>query len=123
MPHDVVDEMLLPRERLLADVAAVGRLAGVLPHVVHHVLLAREGLRAEAAPVGRLPRVAALVRVQVLLAGERLLARGAAVRLVLRVPLHVPVCSERRFARYRFARRREESASKTLPRLGALANT
>lgn len=47
MPHDMVHEVLLPGEALLADVAAMRGLAGVLADVVHHVLLAGERFRAE----------------------------------------------------------------------------
>lgn len=47
MPHDVVHEVLLPREALLADLTAVRSLARVFTDVVHHVLLASERLGAE----------------------------------------------------------------------------
>lgn len=44
MLSDVVEQVLLARERLGAEVAAVGRLAGVPHYVIREVLLARERL-------------------------------------------------------------------------------
>ena len=41
-------------ECLEADVALVGPLPRVEPHVLLHVVLATEGLRANGAPVGAL---------------------------------------------------------------------
>lgn len=49
MPHDMVHEVLLSSEALLADLAAMRSFAGVFAYVVHHVLFARERLRAEIA--------------------------------------------------------------------------
>lgn len=60
MPHDVIHEVLLTRERLLAYLAAVRRLARVLPHVVHHVFLSRERLGTILTAVGRLARMASI---------------------------------------------------------------
>lgn len=50
-PTDVIDEVLLVVERLVADVARVRRLARVLSQVIRQVLLARERLLAELATV------------------------------------------------------------------------
>lgn len=57
VPHDVVHEMLLARERLVASVAAMRRLTCVLSHMIHHVLLPGECLRAELAAIWSLPGV------------------------------------------------------------------
>lgn len=54
---DVVDQVLLVVERLVADVAGVRRVARVLPQVVREVLLASERLLAELAAMGGVARV------------------------------------------------------------------
>lgn len=46
-PTDVVDQVLLLVERLVADVARVRRIPRMLPQVVREMLLARERLLAE----------------------------------------------------------------------------
>lgn len=51
MPHDVVHEVFLSREALLAQVATVRRLACVLPNMVHHMLLTSESLGAVFASI------------------------------------------------------------------------
>lgn len=56
-PADVVDQVLLVVEGLVAHVARVRRLARVLPQVVRQVLLPRERLLAELAAVRGVPRV------------------------------------------------------------------
>lgn len=56
-PTDVIDEVLLVVERLVADIARVRRLARVLTQVVRQVLLARKRLLAELAAVRRVARV------------------------------------------------------------------
>lgn len=57
---DVIDQVLLVVERLVADVARVRRFARVLPQVVGEVLLTRERLLAELAAMRRISRVNAL---------------------------------------------------------------
>lgn len=53
----MVDEMLLPREALVAIGAGMRRDSRVLPHVVVEMFLARERARAVRALVWRFARV------------------------------------------------------------------
>lgn len=56
-PTDVIDQMLLVVERLVAYVAGVRRVSRMLAQMVGQVLLPRECLLAELASVGRVSRV------------------------------------------------------------------
>lgn len=69
---DVVDQVLLVVEGLVAHVTGMRRLARVLSQVVRQVLLPRERLLTELAPVRGVPRVDAAkeMRVRLVLAPD-----------------------------------------------------